>query len=102
MNNNSINMNNINYILLKSDKLNNNSFPNGFDYFYKFQINNNNILFNSFVDTPLYFNPPLSYIDNFNFSFVDNNNNLIDFMNLDHSLTIEIINIDSFPQNSNL
>ncbi len=102
MNNNSINMNNINYILLKSDKLNINSYPNGFDYFYKFQINNNNILFNSFVDTPLYFNPPLSYIDNFNFSFVDNNNNLVDFMNLDHSLTIEIINIDNFPENSNL
>jgi len=41
--------------------LNNNNNPNGPSYFYKFLINQppGNYLFNTFVNSPVYFNPPL-------------------------------------------
>ena len=111
--NNSINnvelYNNINflgsrYLLILATNLNVNSTLNGINYFYKILLNGSpgSVIYNSFVDTPIYFNPPLKYLSELNFQFIFPNGNQFNFYNIDHSFTIEITNITNLPENTNL
>jgi hypothetical protein len=112
VNNNQINLNSSNYInlqgysyiLLQATNLNKCSNPNGIDYFYKILLNGSpgSILFNTFVDNPVYFNPPLKYISDFEFTFLDPNGNEFNFYGIDHSFTLEITNMSNYPENTNI
>jgi hypothetical protein len=93
-----------NYILLLCNDFNLCSNPNGPAYFYKFALNGNpgSILFDSFVRNPIYFNPPLKYISEFNFQFIDPTGNEFNFYNINHSFTLEITSMSNLPENTNI
>jgi hypothetical protein len=59
-------------------------------------------MFNTFVDTPIYFNPPLNILTEFEFTFIDPNGNPWNFYNINHSFTLEITNVNNYPANTNL
>lgn len=95
---------NFRYILLLAEKLDNNYNPNGPSYFYKILLNGlpNSYLFNTLVQSPLYFNPPIKSLNNFKFTFILPDNSLVDFGNRDLSFTLEITTIDNIPENTNI
>jgi hypothetical protein len=94
------------YILLvcKNSLFNQCKNPNNIQYFYKFQLSSmtGSYIFNSFVDSPIYFNPPIKYIDNFEFEFLNENGNTFDFYGINNSMTFEITSITNYPENANL
>lgn len=94
------------YILLVSnnDALNQCLNPNGIAYFYKIQLSNGigNMMFNTFVDNPIYFNPPIKYIDSFDFKFLTSYGDEFNFYGIDNSMTFEITSINNYPENTNL
>lgn len=98
------NKTNFRYILLLAENLNNNYNPGGISYFYKFLLNGlpNSYLYNTFVQTPVYFNPPIKILNNLNFTFILPNGSLVDFGNLNLSFTLEITTIDNLPENTNI
>lgn len=98
------NKENYRYILLQCENLNNNYNPNGPSYFYKFLLNGqpNSYLFNTFVQTPIYFNPPLKTLTNLKFTYILPNGSLVNFGNLNNSFTLEITTIDNIPENTNI
>ena len=94
----------ITYLLLLADGLNNNNNPNGPSYFYKFLINTqtNNFLFNTFVNSPIYFVPPIRSINELKLTLVYPNGGLVDIGNLNYSLVFEITTINNIPENTNI
>ena len=94
----------VTYILLLVENLNNNYNPNGPSYFYKFLLNGqpNSYLFNTFVPSPVYFNPPLKLINQIKCSFILPTGGLINFNNLNLSFTLEITTLDNLPENTNI
>jgi hypothetical protein len=95
-------INNNNYIFLLIDGLNINYNPNSIKYTYKFLLTEkNDTLFNTFVNSPLYFNPPLKILDKLNITWVNSFGELIDFYNRNHSFTLEITSINNYPVNTN-
>lgn len=92
------------YYLLLADGLNNNNNPNGPSYFYKFLINQSpgNYLFNTFVNSPVYFNPPIRNLNELKLTLVYPNGSLVNIGNLNYSLTFEITTINNLPENTNI
>ena len=92
------------YMLLLVDGLNNNNNPNGPSYFYKFLITQppNNYLFNTFVNSPVYFNPPISTLNKLKLTLVYPNGGLVNMDNLNYSLTFEITTLNNLPENTNI
>ena len=99
-----INLNGYQYFLIRCDGLNQNINPNGLDFFYKILLNGkpNTSLFNSFVDTPIYFNPPLNELSELHLTYTDPNGKPWLFYNINHSFTLEITTVSNFPANTNL
>lgn len=93
-----------NYVLLLVEGLNNNNNPNGPAYFYKFLINQppGNYLFNTFVHSPVYFNPPIRSLNELKLTLVYPNGGLVNMGNLNYSLTFEITTINNLPENTNI
>lgn len=92
------------YLLLLLEGLNNNNNPNGLSYFYKFLINQppDNYLFNTYVNSPVYFNPPIRELNKLKLSLVYPNGGLVNMGNLNYSLTFEITTINNLPENTNI
>lgn len=92
------------YFLLLADGLNNNNNPNGPSYFYKFLINQppGNYLFNTFVNSPVYFNPPIRNFNELKLTLVYPDGSLVNMGNLNYSLTFEITTINNLPENTNI
>lgn len=94
------------YVLLicKNNALNQCLNPNNIAYFYKFQLSKSpgNYLFNTFVDSPVYFNPPLKYIDSLEFKFVTESGDEFEFYGINNSMTFELTSIINYPENTNL
>lgn len=103
---NDFNFNMGRYILLVSNEqsLNQCINPNNIAYFYKFQLSGNvgSYIFNSYVDNPIYFNPPIKYIEAFDFKFVSESGQEFNFYGIDNSITFEITSIVNHPENTNL
>jgi len=93
-----------NYLLLLADGLNNNNNPNGPAYFYKFLINQppGKYLFNTFVNSPVYFNPPIRNLNELKLTLVYPNGSLVNIGNLNYSLTFELTTINNLPENTNI
>lgn len=92
------------YFLLLIENLNNNNNPNGPSYFYKFLIDKppNTYLFNTFVNSPVYFNPPIKSLNELKLTLVYPNGGLVNMGNLNYSLTFEITTINNLPENTNV
>lgn len=94
------------YLLLvcKNKALNQCLNPNNVAYFYKIQLSGNpgTFMFNTFVDNPIYFNPPIKYIEEFDFKFVTEVGTEFEFYGINNSMTFEITSIINNPENSNL
>jgi hypothetical protein len=92
------------YILLQCTDFNTVTNPNGVPFFYKFLMSGppNTIVYNSFVNTPTYINPPIRTLSFLNFKFVDTTGNEINFYNRNYSLTIEIDSFDNAPENTGI
>lgn len=60
------------------------------------------ILFNTFVDMPTDYNEPLKEISVIDFSFYNYNGQLYDFNGLDHSFTLEIVELLTRPYDINV
>ena len=92
------------YLLLLVEGLNNNDNPNGLSYFYKFLINQppDNYLFNTYVNSPVYFNPPIRELNKLKMSLVYPNGGLVNMGNLNYSLTFEITTVNNLPENTNI
>jgi hypothetical protein len=59
-------------------------------------------MYNTFVDNPIYFNPPLKYLEDIDLIFLTENGEKYDFFNQDNSLTFQIMSIINTPENTNL
>ena len=94
------------YILIQcSDSIFNQCLTlNGIPYFYKIQLKGDpgTMMFNTFVDNPIYFNPPLKYLEYFDFKFLTENGNEFNFFGIDNSMTFEITSVTNIPENTNL
>ncbi len=92
------------YLLLQCTNFNINQNPNGPPYFYKFLMSGapNSIIFNSFVNAPVYLNPPIRFLSELEFTFIDPSGNQVNFYNRNYSLTLEINSIDNSPENTNI
>ena len=88
--------------MINGFNLNNN--PNGQSYFYKFLLNGkqNSYLYNTFVPTPIYINPPLRSLNSLNLTFINPDGGLVNFGSLNHSLTLEITTLNNLPENTNM
>ena len=96
---------NFSYILLQCEKLNVNYNPYNTNYFYKFQTildPNNNVLYNTFVDAPLYFDPLIDHLDKLVLEFVTPDNKQINYKLFKYSFTLEIVTISNSSENTNL
>jgi len=92
-----------NYILLSCDELNYNIHANSnIKYFYKilYDNQNNKMMFNTFIDNPIYFTIPLEILEELHFKFLYKDGSLVDFYNIDHSFTLEITTISTLPNNT--
>lgn len=78
--------------------------PNGIPYFYKIQIHGKTgkVMFNTFVDNPVYFNPPIKYLEYFDFTFLTENGTEFEFYGINNSMTFVITTITNCPENTNL
>jgi hypothetical protein len=92
------------YLLLQCTNFNLNQNPNGPPFFYKFLMSGapNTIIFNSFVNAPIYLNPPIRFLSELEFTFIDPNGDQVNFYNRNYSLTLEITSIDNSPENTNI
>jgi hypothetical protein len=92
------------YLLLQCTNFNNCLNPNGPSYFYKFLMNGapNTVIYNSYVNSPIYLNPPIRYLSELEFTFIDPIGNQVNFYNRNFSLTLEITNFDNSPENTNI
>jgi hypothetical protein len=98
---------NYNYFLLLASNLNKCYNPLHPQYFYKFTFNNLstsklNLLENTYVDAPLIFNPPLSSINKFEFTFINPKGEPFDYTTFNYSLTIQIDTVSTVPENTQL
>lgn len=98
------NLNINSYILLQCTNFNSVTNPNGPPYFYKFLMAGppNTIIYNYFVNTPTYLNPPIRSLSNLEFKFVDPRGNEVNFYNKNYSLTIQIDSFDNTPENTGI
>lgn len=92
------------YILLLVDGFNLNNNPNGPSYCYKFLLNGkqNSYLYNTFVPSPIYINPPLRSLNTLNITFINPDGGLVNFGSLNHSMTLELTTLNNLPENTNL
>jgi len=76
------------------------------DIFSKIIIDNHDILYDTFVKTPIIFNDPIYELFELTFELYDPNGNLLNIDNMDYSIVIELLTIDNQPEltgiNSNL
>jgi hypothetical protein len=61
----------------------------------------NDIVYNGFVNTPVFFNNPLPELDDLKISFYDKNGDLVRYNDFEHSMTIEIVCLDEIPEKTN-
>jgi hypothetical protein len=61
----------------------------------------NNIIYNSFINTPVYFSNPLPKLDNLKIAFYDKNGDLVKYNDFEHSMTLEIVCLDEIPEKTN-
>jgi hypothetical protein len=94
------------YILIhsKDEYLNQCLNPGGIPYFYKILLQGppGTIMFNTFVDNPIYFNPPLKYLEYLDFTFLSSTGIEFEFYGINNSMTFEITTITNSPENTNL
>ena len=68
-------------------------------YFYKINMNGNfgQYIYDSYVDTPLFFPYILRKLDKMTIEFVTPDGNPYDFNNIDHTFVLEIVTLDKSP-----
>jgi hypothetical protein len=62
----------------------------------------NTIVYNSFVNTPTYLNPPIRTLSSLEFQFIDPKGNEVNFYNKNYSITIQIDSFDNTPENTGI
>jgi hypothetical protein len=72
--------------------------------FAKILLNNipGKILFNSFVDAPIYFHNPIPSLTELEFSFYSPDGELYNFNGLDHSFTLQIVTLAEIPKGTGI
>ena len=66
-------------------------------FFTKFKITDDNMITNSYSNTPIYFYDPIVQLNQLGFKFYYPDNSLVDFKDRDHSFVLEITTIDNLP-----
>uniref|UniRef100_A0A6C0E0U6 Uncharacterized protein n=1 Tax=viral metagenome TaxID=1070528 RepID=A0A6C0E0U6_9ZZZZ len=97
------------YVLMYCDEVNDNvmivnnaisKINNRNYFFYRINMNNPNgqqLIYDTFADTPVIYSAPLRKIKKFNFSFFTPDNKPYDFDNVDHSFVLELTTIKEMP-----
>ncbi len=98
------NRNTYDYILLQCTNFNTISNPNGSPFFCKFLMTGppNTVMFNTFVQTPTYINPPIRTLSSLEFKFIYPNGQEVNFYNKNYSLTIEVDSFNNTPENTGI
>ena len=60
-------------------------------------LNRQQLIYDTFADTPVIYSAPLRKIKKFNFSFFTPDNKPYDFDNVDHSFVLELTTINEMP-----
>jgi hypothetical protein len=60
------------------------------------------VMYNTFVPTSKYYEDPLNEVSELMISFLDPHGELVDFSNIDHSFTIEIVTVNDIPEGSGI
>lgn len=104
-NNTSINLSTPEYLIIKCKELHNIK-SNGIikDYFYKIYLtsDNNRYSYNTYVDTPIFYNQPLRKLIGISFEFYTPQGEFYDFNNLPYSFDLEIISYSEIPIGTNI
>ena len=110
----SLDLGNDNYILMTCNSLSlpNNTINQMISYskvkniFAKIQIRNDssiidNIIFNSYIQSPMYIHSPIQELKELYFKFYDKHGNEMKYSDFDHSFTLEIVCISEIPERTN-
>jgi len=62
----------------------------------------NTVMYNTFVQTPTYINPPIRTLSTLEFKFIYPNGQEVNFYNKNYSLTIEIDSFNNTPENTGI
>lgn len=104
--NNALMLTSENYIIMECVQLNNfvNIGSKVKDIFAKILIKKKpgKILYNTFVDAPLYYFDPISQISDLDFNFYSPSGEYFNFNGLDHSFTIELICLSEIPKGTGI
>ena len=94
------------YIVIICKELNNiESIGNIKEFFYKINLSGklNEYVYNTFVDTPMYFNNPSNYhLNQLSIEIKTPDGTYYDFNNVDHSFTLEILTYDEVPEGTSI
>ena len=81
------------------------------DIFYKINLNDNSknsgdtvepMAYDSFADTPVYYNEPLRRLEKLTLEFLTPDGDLYDFNGQDHSFVLEIVTYEEIPESTSL
>lgn len=60
------------------------------------------VLFNTYVNTPIYYEDPLSQLDTLEIEFLTPDGILFDFFGIDHSFMLEIVTVNDIPEGTGI
>lgn len=74
------------------------------DYFYRINLSGrlNEIVYDSFVDTPIFYNDPVDHLHTLTIDIQTPDGEYYDFNDINHSFTLEIVTYDPIPEETNL
>jgi hypothetical protein len=101
---NAINLSGENYFYMCSQLLSQNVEGSVSNIFAKILLSGNpgKVLFDSFVNMPSDYNEPIKEVSSIDFSFFNYNGTLYDFNGLDHSFTLEVVELLTRPYDINV
>ena len=102
---NAINLHGAPYFLIRCKELSNCvSVGNIKDYFYKINLDTcpGTLAYDSYVDTPLFFDDMLWKLDKLSFDLVNIDGSYYDSNNIDHSFVLEITTFEEWPDATNI
>jgi len=103
--NNTLQLAGNNYVIMKADPLRSiNNIGSIKNAFAKIKLCDlpGSILYNSYVNTPIYYNDPINKIDKLDIKYYTPKGDLYDFNGAEHSFTLELVTLKDLPSGTNI
>jgi hypothetical protein len=93
------------YIIIQCAELSNvGDFGRIKNFFYKINLGNklDEIVYNTYVDTPIFYNDPVSHVNTLTIDITAPDGSYYDFNSQDHSFVLEIVTYDPIPEETSI